>query len=144
RELHGKGDVIDGKVVFELYDTFGFPVDLTALIARENNLKIDEEGFQREMQKQKERSRKAAAQEKGDWGAVRDEEPETECVGYDTLQTDSRILRYREIKEKAKTLYQLALDRTPFYAESGGQIGDRGVLIGSGGEKIEVVDTKKE
>ena len=143
KELKDKNSkVIDGKVVFELYDTYGFPVDLTALIARENNLKIDEEGFQSEMTKQKERSRKAAEQDKSDWVIVNPGD-DVIFVGYENLETDSKILRYREIKEKNKTLYQVVLDRTPFYAESGGQIGDTGYLE-KNGEKIEVVNTIRE
>lgn len=143
RELQGKGDTIDGKVVFELYDTFGFPVDLTALIARENGLKIDEEGFKAEMEKQKNRSRQAAAQDKGDWIVVHEDEEDEQFVGYDTLETVSKIVRYREIREKNKSLYQLVLDRTPFYAESGGQVGDTGWLT-AGGEKVRILDTRKE
>lgn len=141
REMKGTG-IIDGKTVFELYDTFGFPVDLTALIARENNLSIDEEGFRKEMEKQKNRSRQAAAQDKGDWIVVNDEE-DLQFVGYETMEAQSKILKYREIKEKNKTQYQVVLDKTPFYAESGGQAGDTGWLI-SNGEKIRVLDTKKE
>jgi len=143
RELRGKGEVIDGKVVFELYDTFGFPVDLTALIARESGLQIDEQGFKIEMEKQKNRSRQAAAQDKGDWVIVRDDEEDLQFVGYDVLETASRIVKYREIREKNKTLYQLVLDKTPFYAESGGQVGDTG-WIENNGEKIRILDTKKE
>jgi alanyl-tRNA synthetase len=134
--------VIDGKTVFELYDTFGFPVDLTALIARENGLQIDEEGFALEMEKQKERSRAASSSETGDWIEVSDED-EIQFVGYDELQTYSRIVKYREVKAKNKIQYQLVLDKTPFYAESGGQVGDTGYLE-SNGERIIVTDTKKE
>lgn len=143
KELHGKGELIDGKVVFELYDTFGFPVDLTALIARENGLKIDEEGFKAEMEKQKNRSRQAAAQDKGDWVVVHEDEEDLQFVGYDTIETISRIVKYREIREKNKSLYQLVLDKTPFYAESGGQVGDTGWMERNG-EKVRILDTKKE
>jgi alanyl-tRNA synthetase len=143
KEMHGKSNLIDGKVVFELYDTFGFPVDLTALIARENNMEIDEEGFKVEMEKQKNRSRQAAAQDKSDWVVVNEEEDGHEFVGYDSLESQSRILRYREIREKNKIRYQLVLDITPFYAESGGQVGDTGWLE-SNGERVPIVDTKKE
>jgi alanyl-tRNA synthetase len=137
-----KNGVIDGKTVFELYDTFGFPVDLTALIARENGLQIDEKGFAVEMEKQKERSRAASSSETGDWIEVVDED-EVQFVGYDELETYSRILRYREVKAKNKTQYQVILDKTPFYAESGGQVGDTGYLAANG-EKVLVTDTKKE
>jgi alanyl-tRNA synthetase len=134
--------IIDGKTVFELYDTFGFPVDLTALIARENGLQIDEKGFAREMEKQKERSRAASSSETGDWIEVADED-EVQFVGYDELETYSRIVKYREVKAKNKTQYQIVLDKTPFYAESGGQVGDTGYLEANG-EKVLVTDTKKE
>ncbi len=143
REMKGKSNVIDGKVVFELYDTFGFPMDLTALIARENQMEIDEEGFRVEMEKQKTRSRQAAVQDKGDWMIVNEEEDDFVFMGYDTMETQSKILRYREIKEKNKSTYQLVLDKTPFYAESGGQVGDTGWLENNS-EKVAVIDTKKE
>ncbi|WMJ74287.1 alanine--tRNA ligase [Cytophagaceae bacterium ABcell3] len=142
-EINGKTDTIDGKTVFELYDTFGFPLDLTALIARENGLKIDEEGFQEEMAQQKDRSRKAATTETGDWQLVHAEEHEPEFIGYDHLQSASSIVKYRKVKAKKKEQYQVVLDTTPFYAESGGQVGDTGYLeVGS--EKIPVTDTKRE
>jgi len=137
-----KSKVIDGKVVFELYDTFGFPVDLTALIARESGLTIDEEGFTKEMAAQKERSKKAAETETGDWTLVKDED-KIEFVGYDQLKAHSKIVKYRKVSSKAKDQYQIVLDVTPFYAESGGQAGDTGYLQ-HGKEKIAVVDTKKE
>ena len=136
------GKVIDGKTAFELYDTFGFPLDLTSLIARENGLSVDEKGFAEEMEKQKNRSRAAAEQETGDWIMVRDDEG-VEFVGYDNLTAQSKIIKYRQIKDKKGNRYQLVLDRTPFYAESGGQVGDTGILISSS-EKIKVIDTKKE
>jgi len=137
-----KSDTIDGETAFELYDTFGFPLDLTQLIARENNLKIDQKGFDKAMEAQKTRARKAQTSEKGDWIFVQ-EGDEPEFIGYDFTETTSKILRYREIKEKKKTLFQLVLDKTPFYAEAGGQIGDKGLLI-SENEKVEIIDTKKE
>jgi alanyl-tRNA synthetase len=139
--------IIDGKTVFELYDTFGFPVDLTALVAREKGLQIDEEGFKKAMQKQIEGSTIDAASETGDWIQV-NEVDDVEFVGYDQLESEALILKYRAIKTKDKTQYQLVLNRTPFYAESGGQTGDRGVLElqGPNGEarKIKIIDTKKE
>ena len=123
------------KIVFELYDTFGFPLDLTALIAGEYELKIDEEGFQKEMAVQKERSRKATKVETGDWTIVKDEE-DVEFVGYDSLTAKSRIVKYRNVKAKGKDQFQIVLDKTPFYAESGGQVGDTGILK-SAKEKIQ-------
>ncbi|MFP4089339.1 MAG: alanine--tRNA ligase [Cyclobacteriaceae bacterium] len=134
--------LIPGAVAFELYDTFGFPLDLTALIARESGFTVDEKGFQEEMALQKERSKGAATVSTGDWTIVRDED-EVDFVGYDQLTSDARILRYREISEKDKTFYQLVLDRTPFYPEGGGQVGDTG-YIEANGEKVSIIDTKKE
>ncbi|MCG8319667.1 MAG: alanine--tRNA ligase [Cytophagales bacterium] len=140
--LRGKDKTIDGKTVFELYDTYGFPVDLTSLIARENGLKIDESGFKQEMQQQKDRSKKAAAQETGDWTVLSDDETVI-FVGYEQLESEAQIIKYRELKEKHKTLYQIVLSNTPFYAESGGQVGDTG-FIEAGGQKVKIIDTKKE
>lgn len=134
--------VIDGRVVFELYDTFGFPVDLTSLIARENGLSIDEAGFNEAMQEQKQRSKADAAQEKGDWIFVGEDET-SEFIGYDDTSSKTRIIKYREIKEKKGSVYQLVLEKTPFYGESGGQVGDTGVLK-SNTETIKVLDTQKE
>jgi len=134
--------IIEGKVAFELYDTYGFPLDLTSLIARESGYSVDESGFAKEMEVQKTRSRAAAEQETGDWVLVHEEEG-VEFVGYDFLQSQSRIVKYRQIKDKKGDRYQLVLDRTPFYAESGGQVGDQGWLQ-SNGERIQVLDTKKE
>lgn len=135
-------DTIPGFFAFELYDTFGFPLDLTQLIASEQNMQVDVEGFNQHMAKQKDRSRAASAQETGDWVVVSDE-GETSFVGYSCLETQARILRYREVKEKGKQHYQLVLDQTPFYAESGGQVGDTGILE-SDKEKVRILDTKKE
>ena len=134
---------ISGAEAFELYDTFGFPLDLTALIARERGLTVDEAGFTTEMEKQKQRSKQAATSETGDWQTVRTANAPTEFVGYLELSTQAQILRYRQVKEKNKTRYQLVLDRTPFYAESGGQVGDTGFLS-DGQERVRIVDTKKE
>jgi alanyl-tRNA synthetase len=137
-----KSKIIYGAIVFELYDTYGFPLDLTNLIAREKGFSVDEEGFNAEMQKQKDRSRKASAVESEDWVTVNAID-KVEFVGYDSLEAKARISKYRKQKTKDKEIYQVVLDITPFYAESGGQVGDKGVLeIGS--EKISVIDTKKE
>ncbi len=135
-------NTIPGIEVFELYDTFGFPVDLTSLIARENGVSIDEAGFEKALDEQKNRSRSAAAISADDWQMVHPND-QVEFVGYDSNQTEARITKYRKITQKDKTLYQLVLDKTPFYAESGGQVGDSGVLMGSN-EKVNIIDTKKE
>jgi len=134
--------IIDGETVFELYDTFGFPLDLTALIARENGLEIDEVGFNAAMSLQKNRSKADAAQVKGDWIQVIPD-VEVEFVGYDQEETIAQIIKYREIKEAKKSVYQVVLNRTPFYGESGGQVGDTGTLV-SEHESIKVIDTQKE
>ena len=133
---------IPGNEVFELYDTFGFPVDLTSLIARENGVAIDEKGFEQALDEQKNRSRNAAAISAGDWQIVRAND-QVEFVGYDQHYSEARITKYRKIEQKDKTLYQLVLDKTPFYAESGGQVGDSGSLHG-GDDKIKIIDTKRE
>ena len=133
--------IVDGKEAFTLYDTFGFPLDLTELILRENGMTVNEEEFDVEMQKQKQRARNAAAVEATDWVELRD--GVTEFVGYDLTECDVNILRYRKVTQKNKSFYQIVLDRTPFYAEMGGQVGDRGILQ-LGDEIIEVVDTKRE
>lgn len=133
--------IIDGKKVFELYDTFGFPVDLTALIAKESQMEIDQVGFEKEMAIQKERSRSAATSEKGDWTVIND--GDVIFHGYDQLESESRILRYREIEEKKKKSFQIVLENTPFYPEGGGQVGDKGYFEANG-EKVSVIDTKKE
>ncbi|MDD6209301.1 MAG: alanine--tRNA ligase, partial [Bacteroidales bacterium] len=132
---------VNGKDAFTLYDTYGFPLDLTELILREKGMTVDVEGFNAEMQKQKERARNAAAIETGDWMVVREGEPS--FVGYDEFCCETEILRYRKIKQKNKELYQVVLTKSPFYAEMGGQVGDSGWLI-SDEKKYVVVDTKRE
>jgi alanyl-tRNA synthetase len=135
---------VSGKQAFELYDTFGFPIDLTALILRERGLELDRQGFETELQKQKERSRAASKVETGDWVVLQEDE-EKEFVGYDMLETQVRITRYRSVETKQDgQLFQLVLNMTPFYPEGGGQVGDRGFLEAPNGEVVYVVDTKKE
>ena len=140
--ISGTSRNISGKDAFELYDTYGFPLDLTRLIAAERNLTVDEADFQSEMQKQKARSRAATAVDAEDWVIV-NEGNTNEFVGYDTLETEGRLLKYRKVKAKGKEAYQLVLDRTPFYAESGGQVGDTGELL-INDRPFRVIDTKKE
>ncbi|MFN5785945.1 MAG: alanine--tRNA ligase [Flavobacteriia bacterium] len=135
-------EVIDGTAIFELYDTYGFPVDLTSLIARENGLSIDEEAFNVELQKQKDRSRAATAVETDDWVQVRSDLT-VEFVGYDNLITNVTLVKYRKVSQKQKIFYQLVFDQTPFYPEGGGQVGDSGT-IEAFGEKVFIFDTKKE
>ncbi|MDR0431443.1 MAG: alanine--tRNA ligase [Tannerellaceae bacterium] len=132
---------ISGIDAFTLYDTFGFPLDLTELILREHGMDVAITEFNIEMQKQKERARNAAAVETGDWIILK--EGESRFVGYDFFETDAEILRYRKVKQKNKELYQIVLDQTPFYAEKGGQVGDTGWLINDD-EKIVIIDTKSE
>lgn len=135
-------DSIAGDFAFELFDTFGFPIDLTQLLAREKSVSVDMKGFNEALKVQKNRSRAATAMDMGDWITVIDEEPE--FVGYDLSETETKIVKYRKVVSKKKEHYQLVLARTPFYAESGGQVGDTGVLIGENGEKIRIENTKKE
>ena len=132
---------IDGAVAFTLYDTYGFPLDLTELILKENNMTVNKEQFDTEMAKQKQRARNAAAVEASDW--VELQEGVTEFVGYDLTECETKILRYRHVVQKKNEYYQVVLATTPFYAEMGGQVGDKGWLI-DGDEKIEVIDTKRE
>jgi alanyl-tRNA synthetase len=135
---------VSGEKAFELYDTFGFPIDLTALILRERGFNLDEAGFEIELQKQKERSRSASKVETGDWEILNDDSIE-DFVGYDTLRTQVKITRYRKVESKKDgELYQLVFNLTPFYPEGGGQVGDKGYLEASNGEVIYIIDTKKE
>ena len=142
-ELMAKADgkVIAGKEAFTLFDTYGFPLDLTELICRENGFTVDEEGFNAEMQKQKERARNAAAKETGDWSVLI--EGESEFVGYDFTEYTCRLLKYREVRQKKGVVYEVVLDSTPFYAEMGGEVGDQGELVNEN-ETIKVLDVKKE
>lgn len=135
-------NTIDGTVVFELYDTFGFPLDLTSLIARENNLLVDEQGFEAELEKQKNRSRKATAIETEDWTIIREDNDE-EFVGYDLLSTSVKIVKFRKVTQKKKEFYQVVFNLTPFYPEGGGQVGDTGYIESNEG-KSSIFDTKKE
>lgn len=137
----GKNE-ISGKEAFTLYDTYGFPLDLTELILKENGMTLDHEEFKKEMDAQKARARNAAAVETTDWVTIN--EGEQEFVGYDLKKVDTRILRYRKVKQKGKEYYQIVLEQTPFYAEMGGQVGDRGTLKSENGEVIEIFDTKRE
>ncbi|MBM3403678.1 MAG: alanine--tRNA ligase [Bacteroidetes bacterium] len=139
----GKNQVIDGAFAFELYDTYGFPVDLTQLMAREQGWSVDMDGFQQGLEAQKNRSKQAATVETSDWTVLREDVSDTVFIGYDQLSADVNVVKYRKIKTKNKDQYQIVLDQTPFYAESGGQVGDRGVLQ-FGTEQIEVTDTQKE
>ena len=138
----GNGGKIAGKDAFELYDTFGFPIDLTELIAREQGVEVDLEGFEKELQAQKERSRNAAAQDIDDWQEVKAIE-QSEFIGYDNLTAPVHVARYRRVTSKGKTTYQLVFDQTPFYGNSGGQVGDTG-YIESANEKVEIIATEKE
>jgi alanyl-tRNA synthetase len=141
-ETQSKGsNTLSGIDVFTLYDTYGFPLDLTELILRENGMTVNHSEFDSEMQKQKDRARNAATVETGDWIVVRNGEPE--FVGYDQIEAESRILRYRKVKQKGKEYYQIVLDVTPFYAEMGGQVGDSGWLSNDD-DNVEIFDTKRE
>jgi len=134
-------DTVEGAKAFELYDTFGFPIDLTGLILSENGKEVDMAGFDAEMKKQKDRARAASAVEADDWISLF--ETESEFVGYDALESEVKISQYRKVKQKGKEYYQLVFDKTPFYAEGGGQVGDRGALE-TNGLKVHIVDTKRE
>jgi alanyl-tRNA synthetase len=137
------GKIIEGHFAFELFDTYGFPIDLTQLMAKEKGLDVDMDGFGKCMEEQKNRSRQAAVVDKEDWIPVSDSQSESEFVGYTLNEVSTVILKYRKIKTKDREHFQLVLEKTPFYAESGGQVGDKGQLI-CGEEIIEVADTKKE
>ncbi|WP_400190839.1 alanine--tRNA ligase [Hymenobacter sp. B81] len=137
------GNHVDGKSAFELSDTFGFPFDLTALLAREKGLTVSEEEFKAELEQQKARSRNASEQEQSDWTIVEPSQELPRFVGYDATTAEARILRYRAVTQKGKTEYHLVLDQTPFYAESGGQVGDTGYLL-TPMSKVRVIDTRKE
>lgn len=141
-EQLGESKVVPGDIVFELYDTFGFPADLSRIVAEDHGFTIDEAGFEAEMAKQKERSKKATTLVTDDWVVLDDSGNET-SIAYDNTEAEVKITRYRKVKNKKGEFYQLVFNQTPFYAESGGQIGDKGVII-SPNETIEVVDTKKE
>ncbi|MBQ8676540.1 MAG: alanine--tRNA ligase [Bacteroidaceae bacterium] len=139
-KTEGKSE-IPGEEAFRLFDTFGFPLDLTQLICREQGMTVDEPGFNREMQKQKERARNAAQVEMGDWTIL--SEGESQFVGYDNTEYTCHVLKYREVKQKKGVVYEVVLDQTRFYAEMGGEVGDTGVLVNEA-ETINVLDTKKE
>ncbi len=139
-----KGDTVSGKKAFELYDTYGFPIDLTALILSEKGLKLDEQGFAKHLEEQKSRSRAASEMSTDDWTLI-DENSEEEFVGYDTLQTSAKLTRYRKVVSKKEgEMYQMVFNVTPFYPEGGGQVGDKGYLKDNDGDVVSIVDTKKE
>jgi len=139
-----KGDIVSGEKAFELYDTYGFPIDLTALILSEKNLKLDEKGFEEQLQIQKNRSRKASETSTEDWTILVDD-AEQEFIGYDALEANVKITRYRKVTSKKEgDMYQLVFNLTPFYAEGGGQVGDKGYLQDNHGDTVYIVDTKKE
>lgn len=140
---HSNIQIIDGAFAFELFDTYGFPVDLTKILAREKELDVDMQGFQKQLEEQKSRSRNAAAVAAGDWVIVNESSQPTLFLGYTHLETKARIIKYREVESKKKKQFEIVLDQTPFYAESGGQVGDVGMLS-SDHEQIEIINTIKE
>jgi alanyl-tRNA synthetase len=141
-QAKNNNNILEGAVAFELYDTYGFPFDLTCLIARENNISVDEKGFETELQAQKDRARSASAMETGDWVQLKPDQ-EVQFVGYDNNTADVSIVKHRKVSQKGKTFYQLVLNQTPFYPEGGGQVGDTGTLT-SDKNTIRIFDTKKE
>jgi len=139
-----KGDTVSGEKAFELYDTYGFPIDLTALILSENGMKLDEKGFEAELQKQKNRSRAASEMSTDDWTILVDNAEEA-FVGYDALEANIKVTRYRKVTSKKEgDMYQLVFNTTPFYPEGGGQVGDKGYLEDTHGDVVYILDTKKE
>lgn len=139
-----KGKEVDGEKAFELYDTFGFPIDLTALILEEKGMTLDEAGFNKALEAQKSRSRSASEVAKEDW-VILQKDTSQEFIGYESLEADVRLVKYRKLSSKKEgELYQLVFDRTPFYAEGGGQVGDKGYLEVAGGDVVYIVDTKRE
>lgn len=141
--LQGRSSVIDGAIAFELYDTYGFPLDLTMLLAKERGLTVDEAGFSQALHAQRQRSKQAAVVEQGDWIMVIEGGTAFPFIGYDQLEATTRIVKYRTVKMQDKQVYQVVLDQTPFYPEGGGQVGDTGWLVAAG-EMIAVLDTQKE
>jgi len=140
---HNNIKTVDGVFAFELFDTYGFPVDLTKILAREKEMDVDMHGFQKQLEEQKSRSRNAAAVAAGDWVIVNESNQPTKFLGYTHLVTEAQIIKYREVESKKKKHFEIVLDQTPFYAESGGQVGDVGVLV-SDYERIEIINTIKE
>ncbi|MFL5774371.1 MAG: alanine--tRNA ligase, partial [Flavisolibacter sp.] len=141
-QTDGKKKIISGAFAFELNDTYGFPVDLTELMGRESGWTVDKKGYEEEMKKQKDRSRAATTLDTGDWTIVK-EGTSNEFIGYDTLETKAQVLRYRKVKSKNREAWQVVLDKTPFYAESGGQVGDTGTMM-AGPSRFSIIDTRKE
>ncbi|HET8753100.1 MAG TPA: alanine--tRNA ligase, partial [Salinimicrobium sp.] len=142
---NSEGKRVSGKKAFELYDTYGFPIDLTALILSENSFELDQSEFEKELQKQKDRSRNASKTTSGDWQEINSSESKKGFIGYDFLEAEVKILRYRRVEnQKEGELFQLVFDQTPFYPEGGGQVGDKGFLEGPKSDVVYVLDTKKE